>query len=167
MKLKRILATTVSLVMITGIIPASALVRNTRAAEAISYVDRSWDGSQVVSEPKEVTEYIPISGLQPENGAIQLKNGNWYVSDQSMTNLGYKVKCSGEVNLILCDNSTLNVSMAGGIRVPEGSTLNIYGQSGDTGMLRSNSRDFDYCAGLGGDNGEDCGNINILSTILK
>lgn len=163
MKLKRILATTVSLVMITGIIPASALVRNTRAAAAVSYVDRSWDGSKVVSEVTEVTEYISVSKLQPaENGEIELTDGYWYVSDQSMTNLGCKVKCAGEVNLILCDNSILNVSMAGGIRVPEGTTLNIYGQSGDTGKLWSNSKDSNYCAGLGGDNEEGCGNINIF-----
>ena len=162
MKLKRILATTVSLVMITGIIPASALVRNTRAAEAISYVDRSWDGSQVVSKTKEVTEYIPISGLQPENGAIQLTGGNWYVSDQSFYNLSSPVNCSGEVNLILCDGSRLNIFNQGGIRVPEDATLNIYGQSEDSGSLFCSNRDKDYFAAIGGNNGEDCGNINIF-----
>ncbi len=162
MKLKRILATTVSLVMITGIIPASALVRNTRAAAAISYENRSWDGSQVVSETKEETEYIPISGLQPENGAIQLKNGNWYVSDQSFYNLSSPVNCSGEVNLILCDGSRLNIFNQGGIRVPEDATLNIYGQSEDSGTLFCSNRDKDYFAAIGGNNGEDCGNINIF-----
>ena len=49
----------------------------------------------------------------------------------------------------------------GGVRVPEGATLNIYGQSGDTGNLWSNSRNFDNCAGLGGRDGEGCGDINI------
>ena len=162
MKLKRILATTVSLVMITGILPATAFAGNARAADAVSYEDRSWDGSQVVSETKEVTEYIPISGLQPENGAIQLKNGNWYVSDQSFYNLSSPVNCSGEVNLILCDGSRLNIFNQGGIRVPEDATLNIYGQSEDSGTLFCSNRDKDYFAAIGGNNGEDCGNINIF-----
>ena len=162
MKLKRILATTVSLVMITGILPATAFAGNARAADAVSYVDRSWDGSQVVSEKKEVTEYIPISGLQPENGAIQLKGGNWYVSDQSFYNLSSPVNCSGEVNLILCDGSKLNIFNQGGIRVPEDATLNIYGQSEDSGNLFCSNREKNNFAAIGGNNGEGCGNINIF-----
>ena len=126
MKLKRILATTVSLVMITGIIPASALVRNTRAAEAISYENRSWDGSQVVSKTKEVTEYISFSELQPENGAYELTDGCWYVVEQNC-NLSAKVNCSGTVNLILCDGTLLTSHFVGGIHVPKNATLNIYG----------------------------------------
>ena len=116
MKLKRILATTVSLVMITGILPATAFAGNARAADAVSYVDRSWDDSKVVSKVKEVTEYISFSELQPENGAYELTDGCWYVVEQNC-NLSAKVNCSGTVNLILCDGTQLTSHFVGGIHV--------------------------------------------------
>ena len=162
MKLKRILATTVSLVMITGILPATAFAGNARAADAVSYVDRSWDGSQVVSKTKEVTEYISFSELQPENGAYELTDGCWYVVEQNC-NLSAKVNCSGTVNLILCDGTQLTSHFVGGIHVPKNATLNIYGQSNDTGILNCTCfRSTEKSACIGGAEGEDFGTLNIF-----
>lgn len=166
MKLKRILATTVSLVMITGILPATAFAGNARAADAVSYVDRSWDGSQVVSKTKQVTEYISFDDLIPVNQTFELTDGKWYVVENSKS-LPFKVNCAGTVNIIICDGTELTIANVGGLSVPETATLNVYGQENDAGTLNCSSFQNPYCAGIGGREGEGCGDINIYGGTIR
>ena len=67
---------------------------------------------------------------------------------------------SGTVNLILMDGKTLTVT--GGIQVGEGSTLNIYAQSGNTGELIAGNKQNSYAAGIGGNKGSyNAGTITV------
>ncbi len=74
----------------------------------------------------------------------------WVVASQNLT-LDRRVTVSGTVNLILMDGKTLTVT--GGIQVGEGSTLNIYAQSGNTGELIAGNKQNSYAAGIGGNKG--------------
>ena len=75
-----------------------------------------------------------------------------------------RLRVSGKVRLILCDGNTLYAS--GGIEVPEGSTLEIYGQSEGTGRLYSNSA-ADYQAGIGSSQGMNSGAIHIYGGTVE
>ena len=75
-----------------------------------------------------------------------------------------RLRVSGKVRLILCDGITLYAS--GGIEVPEGSTLEIYGQSEGTGTLRVDSA-ADHQAGIGSDSGKHSGAVHIYGGTLE
>ena len=70
----------------------------------------------------------------------------------------------GTANIILVDGARLYNE--DGIRVSPGSTLNIYGQSGDSGELYLDADTNDNAA-LGGDEGEGCGTINIYGGHIR
>lgn len=83
----------------------------------------------------------------------------WVVASQNLT-LDRRVTVSGTVNLILMDGKTLTVT--GGIQVGEGSTLNIYAQSGNTGVLIAGNKQNSYAAGIGGNKGSyNAGTITV------
>ena len=82
----------------------------------------------------------------------------WYVTNE--TNISGRIEISGTKHIILCDGATLNVS--NGIHLTGSNSLTIYGQSEGTGQLVINLRGkSDYMAGIGGNNGEDCGTLII------
>ena len=85
---------------------------------------------------------------------------SWVVASQNLT-LDRRVTVSGTVNLILMDGKTLTVT--GGIQVGEGSTLNIYAQSGNTGELIAGNKQNSYAAGIGGNKGSsyNAGTITV------
>ncbi len=118
-----------------------------RWKDLISYVKRSWDGSQVVSETAYV-DAVPV----PSNGNM---TGGWYYLDGNVTKNGRVESITGNVNLILTDGCTLDVK---GLYVPPNTTLTVYGQSGETGKLYSHPSGG---AGIGGYSGHDNGNIVI------
>ena len=86
-------------------------------------------------------------------------NSGWYVVDRSVT-FDCRPTMSGEVNIILCDGAVLN--MVHGIRNYAGQTLSIYVQSngGDMGKLIAGS--YENQAGIGGNDDESNGIINIF-----
>ena len=92
-------------------------------------------------------------------------SGN-YIADYSLVQFRQRVTVSGEVNLILMDDTY--TCFYSGLRVPEGATLNIFvpdGAVGD-GRLIANASKSDYCAGIGSNDRDDdeesgAGNINI------
>lgn len=71
-----------------------------------------------------------------------------------------RVTVSGNVDLIIADG--VDITFEEGIHVPWGSSLTIYGQSGQTGTLKAAGSKHN--AGIGG-NGDDtaCGIITINS----
>ena len=91
-----------------------------------------------------------------ENENLQL-SGGWYAVTGNVT-VSNRIEVTGTVNLILCDGATLTASE--GIHVPDGATLNIYGQSLGTGTLnatQSVSDNPDPVIGDGDMNGEVVG----------
>ena len=79
-----------------------------------------------------------------------------------------RIVCTGDVNLILCDYSTLNA--LGGITVAEGSSLTIYAQSGYDpdaennllGKLICGNGNVNGNASIGGESGQNSGDITIV-----
>ena len=98
------------------------------------YIERSWNGSQVVSTAKTRTGTTALSG-NTGNSNTTLTDG-WYVLTQNVT---YK-KClhvEGDVNLILADDATLTAQ--DGIYIMEGKTFSVYAQSRGTGKIEAHS----------------------------
>ena len=118
---------------------------------------------------KEATKE-PIAYVD-ENGSSQSCNdycyvrstdtiwSGWVVAPQDLT-LDSRVTVNDTVNLILMDGKTLTVT--GGIQVGEGSTLNIYAQSVNTGELIAGNKQNSYAAGIGGNKGSyNAGTITV------
>ena len=97
------------------------------AGEAsVNYIERSWNGTEVVSETKTM-QAQPV----PSNGNM---TSGWYYLNGDVTNNGRVETITGDVCLILCDGYTLDVK---GLYIPAGSTLTIYGQTAGTGKIYS------------------------------
>ena len=103
-------------------------------------------------------EYTNIAALI--NHSTTLRGDVVVMESCSFSN---RLTVSGKVRLILCDGITLNV--ARGIQVPEGSTLEIYGQSEGTGKLVVNETE-NYNAGIGSNRKENSGAIHIYGGTL-
>ncbi|MBQ9904184.1 MAG: hypothetical protein IJM47_05300, partial [Synergistaceae bacterium] len=114
-------------------------------ADLVSYIERSWDGSKVVSTDKQVNA-TPVT-----SNTTSFTNNGWYVVKTNVE-INERINVSGTANLILADGATLTNDK--GIEVAEGNTLNIYGQANDTGTfsayLDENSRDPVSGAAIGG-----------------
>ena len=92
-------------------------------------------------------------------------SGN-YISDYGLIQFRQRVTVSGEVNIILADNSI--AWFYEGIRVPEGSTLNIYIPDGavGNGKVVAYATKCDYLAGIGSNDRDEgaesgAGDVNI------
>jgi len=103
----------------------------------VSYIYRSWNGSQVVSEERTVTDYIVLSGGNPATH-YDLEAGKWYVVSGSIEHSRFIVKPGAPVNLILCDASALT----GQITINATSALNVYGQAAGSGKIFAKSEAF-------------------------
>jgi hypothetical protein len=113
------------------------------AVENVSYVEKSWDGTKVVSETKTV-ECAPIT-KDTEN--IQ---GWYYVSGAIESTNRITVAEGAEANIILTDGSKLTLEK--GINVYWSSRLNIYAQQGETGELVCYADTSKENAPIGSDN---------------
>ena len=93
----------------------------------------------------------------------------WYVASGNVT-ISQRVEVSGDVHLILEDECSLTIT--GGIHLPTGSSLTIYGQEEGSGKLTATAADQSNVnsganAGIGGNgsgfgvNGESGGNVTI------
>lgn len=129
------------------------------------------------------TDYIDENGKPqshnctsfPDEGvnATTLSTG-WYAVDRNVVYnyLCKRITINGDVKIIIQDGCSLRATF--GIGVPEGSTLTIYGQSGNTGKLEvisywhngSESRVSTSDAGIGYTGNGSCGNINIHGGVL-
>ena len=99
-----------------------------------------------------------------DNSMTKLPSG-WFVINRP-TEISGRIVCDGDVDLILCDDYTLNA--VGGITVAEGSSLTIYAQSGynpdaeysTLGKLICGN--VDGAASIGGESGQNSGDITIV-----
>lgn len=131
------------------VIPQFSMVAN--AADAVSYVSRSWNGTAVVSETKTVTDYTVVT-----SSTTSFADGGWYVVNSDVT-VSSRITVSGSAYLILADGCTLTASS--GIAVNSGNSLTIYGQTNGTGALVANGS---YpTAGIGGNGRTAAGTIII------
>ena len=95
----------------------------------VRYIQRSWNGKQVVDQPRNISA-IPV----PTDGSM---TGGTFYLDRSVTVDG-RICLTDDTDLILGDGRTLNVK---GLYIPKGKTLNIYCQSAGTGKLVSQPDD--------------------------
>lgn len=100
----------------------------------MEYLYYEWDKTDkcLKSEVRNVEDYSTFV-----EGTIGVGAGKWYVVSGSIT-VDSRISVTGTANLILADGCELTVK--GGINVPEGKTLNIYAQS----------------------EGENCGKLNVI-----
>ena len=137
---RRLLSMFCALALCLGLLPATAL-----AEDSVSYVEYSWDGSELTSETKSVSGYTTVTSI---SGNTTWTAG-WYVVSGSVSNINnITVTVSGAVNLILPAGSKLELTY-GRISISDGGTLNIYGQEGGSGTLTLGGYGRSTSSGIG------------------
>ena len=111
-------APTVPVILGLGLLPVTAL-----AADEVSYLAYSWDGSKLTSEMKSVTDYTLVASTDTAWGAAG--ETTWYVADGDVS-ISNRVDVNGSVNLLLKDDCELSPNF---IIISAGSTLTIYAQT--------------------------------------
>ena len=127
-----------TLLILLLLLPVSAWAEATK--ETVSYIECSWNGSEVTSSTKTATATVVTDQTIWSNG--------WYVVNSNIT-INSRVTVTGHVHLILADGCKLTASK--GIEVSEGNSLTIYAQSegDDMGVLVATENNND-AAGIGG-----------------
>ena len=136
--------------MLVCISPMFAITASA-TSETVSYIERSRDGSKVVSTSKTVNATV----VESTDSSMEWREG-WFVVKSNVTIDG-RIDINKTVNLILCDGATLTVK--GGIDVSKmrkedlsdnlqhlayTDTLNIYAQTEGTGALIAYSPNFTF-----------------------
>lgn len=123
---RRLLSMFCALALCLSLLPGTAL-----AAEEVSYLAYSWNGSELTSETESVSDYTTVAT------STTTWSDGWYVVSGTV-NVGdlrnTTVTVNGIVNLILTAGSNVNLTY-GTISINDGGTLNIYGQEGSSGTL--------------------------------
>ena len=118
-----------------------------QAETGISYIDKD-GGSYTLSD--DIYEELSADTREWTN--------TWYVMKGSFTVSG-RITVSGHVSLLLSDGAELTA--AGGITVPPGSTLTIFGQEGQSGILTADAGSLPSAAGIGAGADASFGTIEI------
>ena len=118
---------------------------NSGTTSSITYIERSWDGTQVVD--KEVTaEAQWLNAVAVEKYKALEIEGLWYVTgNYEITNSPIKAK--GDLRIILCDDAVFKPSY---IDVGGGNSVRIYGQKRGTGQLYIDAPQ--HCPAIGSHN---------------
>ncbi len=131
-------------------------------AQDVSYINRSWNGNEVIETPSTCSSYTEISGNNPSQEQV-LKDG-WYVVKSNASRKRLIIGSQSKVNIILCDGATLNSIITFNYSIMYESYLHIYGQSEGTGKLVANASDDKKIAGIGG-NGVSSSNYEKMATL--
>ena len=118
---KNVWTIVLTLVLCFGLLTTPAL-----AADAVNYVEYSWDGVSLSPETK------IASGCTEVTSDTAAWAGGWYVVTGNV-NINGGVSVSGDVHLILTDGSSLTVT--GDVSFEAGNSLTVYGQAQGTGAL--------------------------------
>ena len=162
-KLKKSLSILLSVIMVLSlftIVPTTA-----NATSGIEYVDRTWDENDMVvrEETKTCTDYTPMTSYQA--GKNHTLGSGWYVAGNTVFG---ELTISGIVHIIVPDGVEMIVEK--GIIVKNGTdgygTLDIYGQSQDSGILNVFNSNNDRAA-IGAKEGKYFGDINIHGGTVK
>ena len=153
--MKKMLALLLTLCLLAGLLPATALADN-----QVKYLDKygkeqTCDNAADVVSSEETNPEEPITWSE-----------DWYVVNGDVT-IASRITVNGTVNLILADDCTLTAKK--GIYVGSGSSLTIYGQKGGTGTLTARAYQVGNAAGIGGntDNEAAHGDITINGGIVN
>ena len=117
--------------------------------------------SPIVSGDNVTFETLTVEATSITSDSITLASG-WYVVDSNIT-VGSRITVLGDVHLILSEDCCLTANK--GIAVNSGNSLAIYEQAGGTGTVIASCAS-EWNAGIGGDNGNVCGNITINGGIV-
>ena len=157
---RRVLSFLLTLAMVIGLMPGMSL---TAYAANISYIDGS--GTSQTVEANELA-----------SDTTSWTDGSWYIVPEGGLTISGRITANGTVNLILRDGAELTANQ--GVTTT-GATLNIYAQSGGTGILTATAADsnsFSVGAGAGiggiggggfGEIGGAGGTVNIYGGIVK
>ena len=148
---RKTLSVCLALLMVATLIP-SQLIISAGATSGVSYLSRSWNGSEVVTETK-------TADCVDYNSGITDLNGWYYVNGKH--EVSQRLNVTGTANIIIQDGSTL--SAKDGIHVPPGTTLNVYNAPGGENGTLECVADTNYLAAIGGNEDEACGTVNIYS----
>ena len=133
------------------------------AATDVIYIERRWDeaSDSAVGVISYCSDYTNIA-----NRTSDTLTG-WYYVGVSQT-INNRLTVSGTVNIILEDYADLTLNK--GISVPEGTTLNIFGQYHDKGKIVAKANNHQAAIGSNGDNDNaesGAGTINIHGGIIE
>ena len=154
---KKVLSIIIALVMVVGMVPATAVVSLAGNQEPVEYMV-CVDGINQVWETRTCTEYTVID---EHNMPTEWREG-WYVCDgaEYSSDIIYnRIELGGDVHLIL--RGTLRAEC--GIEVESGDTFSVYEAVECTGeplLFVSNNR-YDDASPLGSSDGDECGVINF------
>lgn len=106
-----------------------------------------------------------VSIVENNQGVVTWTEGWYYVN--SDVEIGGRITCNGEVNLILGTGATLRAPK--GITVEESNSLTIYGQNEDYNLDGKLVIDdtTNWSAGIGGDNGRNSGEIVVNGGVIN
>ena len=143
----------------TFTMPDGDVMISADAVHKYFYVERSWDASsnEIVSSEKDFN-LSSVQYLMPDSTG--LGSGVWYYVNSDIT-ISERITINGTANIILADGATLNCPK--GIAVNAGNTLNIYGQTNDTGKIVAGSER--YNAAIGSDDQDEDSGENGGGTI--
>ena len=131
----------------------------------ITYQKAAWNGSEVIYTEETSSDYTVVE----ENSTEEVTWETGYYVVLGTVNIAQPVTVSGDVKLILADNCTLNAES--GIVVTTGNTLEIYAQSGGSGILNAtgvHDNNYSAGAGIGGSiESVDCGTIHIHGGVIN
>ncbi len=147
--LASLLGALVALFVLAVVAPTQAWAES----KSVGYNDGSWNGSACEWTWKTVNAEI----LDDIDSSHYTLNSGWYVMTGDWGD-GDRPTVSGTVNIIMEDGC--DVHLRDGIHVPPGATLNIYGQSGNSGKFKVGRSKADTAA-IGGDSKESSGTVNI------
>ena len=190
--LKRALAAALCLLLCLTLLPVTALAAESTdespgaaAFDRLSASDRAGAGRSSAlhtskagvrdGEPEGLRYLDPTDDAQPVKycqwftpytGQTDLEGwGDWYAMQEETLEVSERINIQGDINLILCDGTTLKA--LGGIQVEEGSSLTLWGQSWDCmGVLlagtdgENSTCGYGY-AGIGGSEFRFAGQIAI------
>ena len=161
---KRFLSVLLTLALLAALISAAVV-----PAAAISLVGPIMYIDETGTTPAMKTCII-ISSNDTKDEDFTWNDDNVYKAYAVTQNVTYdrRVKVEGDVVLILCDGATLTVD--GGLRVPEGSSLTVFAQSKGTGKLIADAPATNStinAAGIGGGYQGKGGTVNIYGGTVE
>lgn len=147
--------------MVTALMPLSVFSSPLSESAAMN------EGAAALRETENPVAYVDLSGetqvLQKSeyeevtSDTALFSDGKWYAVTRDVF-VYSRIEVSGSVNLILCDDATLTADK--GVHLGNGGILTVWGQSGGTGELSTLHTDSKN-AGIGGNNGEDAGELKV------
>ena len=130
----------------------------------VKYIERSWNGTQVVDTTKTLTDYVLSTEIAAnyydgENTRVVLTNDqpNMWVVVNENHRFDVPIVIEGTVSMIFCDGYTMTCQK--GVSVAWGHTLNIFEQKNNTGTLVATGTD--YGAGIGSPKKINAGEVTI------